>query len=145
MTQGIFRARISCAFDHMHPAWSTANEIRPWYTPWSMSHNHGSIIVDFDLFVDNAQLQYIMTQGTSRARISCASDHMLPAWSTANKIRPWYVPWIMSYNLCSINVWPRAFRCRKFILYLLLPLLLLPAATGSCHYLFLLLPAVPID
>ena len=98
-----------------------------------------------DLFVVTLEMRYLMTQGTFGARISGAVDHMHPAWSTANKIRPWYVPWIMSYNLCSINVWPRALRCRKFILYLLLPLLLLPAATGSCHYLFLLLPAVPIE
>ena len=99
--------------------------------PWE-HHRRFSTILSV-----SAQLQYIMIQGTFRARISCALDHMHPAWSTANKVRPWYVPWIMSYNLCSINVWPRAFRCWKFILYLLLPLLLLPAATGSCHYLSL--------
>ena len=51
----------------------------------------------------------------------------------------------MSYNPRSINVHLERTDCRKFILCLLLPLLLLPAAAGSCHYFFLLLPAVPID
>merc|ERR1711903_429303 len=63
-----------------------------------------------DLFVVTLEMRYLMTQGTFGARISGAVDHMHPAWSIANEIRPRYVPWITSYNHRSMNVDFRPFR-----------------------------------
>ena len=90
-------------------------------------------------------MRYLMTQGTFGARISCAVDHMHPAWSTANEIRPRYVPWITRYDHFISNVDPDRswLKIHSFLLLLLSAApyfcLCLHVAAGCCYCCFCLL------